>query len=166
MKLDPFDGGNDQRWYIKSRATGYYSIISLKSGLALTVPYNQVGAEDVTLHQQKYYGTDSQLWSITKTSNGSYKIKPKSAELFTTDLSMVAGNMVNGSANGIDVQQRVYYNNASYKDEWYLSDKVVYTSRVNSYYDTGYSVRYNETSSTSKDKIKSYAEAVAAEYNN
>lgn len=166
MKLYTFDGGNDQRWLITQRSGGYYSIISVMSGLALTVPYNQVGAEDVTLHQQPYCEANNQLWSITETSKGSYKIKPKSAEPFSTDLTMVAGNLINGTSEGINAQQRVYYNNSSYKDEWYISTRVTYLANVNSYYDAAYSIRYNETSNTSLNKINSYMKAVADVYMN
>ena len=64
--------------------------------------------------------TERQLWKITLTSYGSYKVKAKSSEPYDADLAMVAANMVNGSSNGIQVQQRLYVDNESYKDEWYF----------------------------------------------
>ncbi|MGM9646754.1 MAG: Ig-like domain-containing protein [Eubacteriales bacterium] len=128
-----FDGGTHQRWELEVQYNGYYRIKSVKSGLYIATQAGGEGTEDLFILQENYVNTDRQLWKITFTSHGSYKVKAKSSEPYDADLAMVAANIVNDSSNGIQVQQRLYVDNESYKDEWELIESVV--SFVN-YYDS------------------------------
>jgi hypothetical protein len=119
-----FGRGEHQCWNLEVQYNGYYLIQSVLGARYLTVPSGYETIEDVTLIQKNIEASDRQRWKISLTSNGSYKIKAKSSEGHTSDLVMVAGNIVNGSDNGIVVQQRKYVSNDSYKDEWYICKNI------------------------------------------
>ena len=121
MEQWEFEGNGKQKWSIMSLDNGYYQIISEESGYALSVPSSQTSTADVPLVQERYVGASRQQWSITKTTYGSYKIKARSSEGLTTDLVMVVGAAVSDIGNGVDIEQREYQANNSFKDEWLLA---------------------------------------------
>ena len=74
--------------------------------------------ENIDLVLKPYTGSNNQKWKITLTSYGSYKIKAKSSESITDrDLVMVVQTNILYS-EGLNIQQRQYVDNTSYKDEW------------------------------------------------
>ncbi|MBQ8288229.1 MAG: Ig-like domain-containing protein [Clostridia bacterium] len=115
-----FGIGAHQQWELEVQYDGYYRIKSALSGLYMATQAGGEGSQDIFILQENKVNTPRQLWKIELTSHGSYKIKAKSSEPYSADLAVVAANMVNGSSNGIQVQQRLYVDNESYKDEWYF----------------------------------------------
>lgn len=163
MELWEFDGGDYQKWNFTWISGEYYKITSDKSGLALSVRAGYLNTGEQYLAQEDYGEYDRQLWKITKTARGTFVIRPKSGEAYTTDWCMASGNPLLGIVNGVNVEQRAYSNDSDYKDEWELV-KIQYSASVFNYYDKGYPVRYGETEAVSKERIKSYTEAVALRY--
>lgn len=117
-----FDGRIHQKWELMLQYDGYYRIRSTVSGLYMATQLGGEGTENLFIVQENLLTSPRQLWRISITSHGSYKIKAKSSEPYEADLVMVSANLINGSAEGIQVQQRLYVNNESYKDEWYFED--------------------------------------------
>lgn len=92
--------------------------------------------ENIDLVLKPYTGSNNQKWKITLTSYGSYKIKAKSSESITDrDLVMVVQTNILYS-EGLNIQQRQYVDNTSYKDEWILQPySVVFYGVTNSGHD-------------------------------
>ena len=131
-----FDGADYQKWIFTNAGDGYYKITSKISGYAVTVPSGEETEEDVDLVLKPYTGSNNQKWKITLTSYGSYKIKAKSSESITDrDLVMVVQTNILYS-EGLNIQQRQYVDNTSYKDEWILQPySVVFYGVTNSGHD-------------------------------
>ena len=72
---------------------------------------------------------------------------------------MAVGDSLTPGANGTNVQQRLYKDNESYMDEWYIRNQ--YYSTVNIYYDMGYCVRYGLTQEEAEEKFRNYMREVA-----
>lgn len=127
MEQWPFDGGIYQKWIFAYVGDGYYKITSKISGYAITVPSGKETNDDVDLVLKPYTGSNNQKWKITLTRNGSYKIKAKSSESYTSkDLVMdLETNILYN--NGLNIRQREYLDNTSYKDEWLLHMQKDYT---------------------------------------
>ena len=158
MELWDYTGGDYQKWNITEVSLGYYKIVSEMSGLALSVPADDVNAEDKKLVQEEYVGAYRQQWKIEETENGSYKIQARSAE--GTNLVMAsqwhASDDIGGigtDTNGVNVQQRQYLDNDSYKDEWYIDTKRIFHATVNNYFDDGFCVRFGKTRTESAQTI-------------
>ena len=122
MELWEFDGGDYQKWNFTWISGEYYKITSDKSGLALSVRAGYLNTGEQYLAQEDYGEYDRQLWKITKTARGTFVIRPKSGEAYTTDWCMASGNPLLGIVNGVNVEQRAYSNDSDYKDEWVLCD--------------------------------------------
>ncbi len=120
MELWKFDGGDYQKWNFTWISGEYYKITSDKSGLALSVRAGYLNTGEQYLAQETYYGYDRQLWKITRTVRGTFVIRPKSGEAYTTDWCMASGDHFLGIVNGVNVEQRAYSNDSDYKDEWVL----------------------------------------------
>ncbi|MBO5097163.1 MAG: RICIN domain-containing protein, partial [Agathobacter sp.] len=159
MEQWTYDGEDYQKWKLVSLENGYYKIISVQSGLALSVPSGKTSAQDVELIQEIYTGDSRQQWKITQTQYGSYKIKPRSSEGLTNDLVMAVGDSITVGWDGTNIQQRVYVNNTSYMDEWYIRNP--YYATVNIYYDMGYCVQFDETKEEAESSIRKYMRKVA-----
>lgn len=158
-----FDGGKYQRWVITHIENGYYKITSNVSGYAITVPSGSENADNVDLVLKSYTGSDNQKWKISRTSHGSYKIKAKSSESYTTkDLAMNLESYTSYT-NGLKIRQKEYVSDTNYRDEWAFT-RIQYTARVYNYYDMGYPVRYSETAETSVNNIDSYINAISTQY--
>lgn len=165
LEVWAYTGEAHQCWRIISVSNGYYKILSLKSGKAITVQSNYENSNNKALVQSNFNeGNDRQLWKITQSSNGGFIIRPKSGEAYSTDWCMAAKNSWPMPWNGRNVIQGDYVSNTSYFDEWIISP-VIFNLTVNSYYDNGYSVRYGETNSQSVAKIEGYMSAISNRYN-
>ena len=115
----------NQIWKIFYLDNGYYSIISKKSGLALSVASGEIGSSNVSLVQEEYRGYDRQLWKITLMNNGSsYRIKAKSSENTSTDLVMAVGYSVVNDANDVNIEQRKYVDDSNYRDQWLICPSI------------------------------------------
>ena len=121
MELWGRSNADYQRWSVIHVKDGYYKIISERSLKALSVPSGKTDSSGSALVQETYNGYDRQLWKFSKTSRGSYVIRPKSAESKSTDWCMCAGSQFLGITNGLNVEQKAYTNDSNYKDEWILS---------------------------------------------
>ena len=89
LELSGFDAGDNQYWNIVYDGAGYYKILSVKSGMALTVPSQNLYSTNAQIVQQPYTGLDSQKWSIIEIYDHVYKIKAKTADAFNTyDLAL------------------------------------------------------------------------------
>ena len=119
-----FNGADYQKWIFTNAGDGYYKITSKISGYAVTVPSGEETEEEVDLVLKPYTGSNNQKWKITLTSYGSYKIKAKSSESITDrDLVMVVQTNILYS-EGLNIQQRQYSDNTSYKDEWIIAPSI------------------------------------------
>lgn len=112
--------GDFQKWILTLHDDGYYSIISVQSGLALSVASGHATTADVSLIQQTYSGSDRQKWSITRTSNNQYIIKAKSSETASSNLVMSMGASDVNVVDGVKIQQRVFTDDVTYIDEWQI----------------------------------------------
>lgn len=125
IEIRKFHGGVTQKWHFTYLHNGYYKITSCETGRALSV---QSGKEDESdsdsiLKQEVYTASARQQWKITLTSNGNYKIAPKSAEDYTADYCMAGSDSVVsgvGTSAIRNIEQGTYDNNTDYKDEWNL----------------------------------------------
>ena len=128
MEIRSFDGANYQRWVFTYVGTGYYKITSPISGFAITVPTGYETSADISLILTPYTGIDNQKWSIASTTGEGVIIKAKSSFGYTTyDLVMdLATPGDNQPIEGLKVQQRIYVDNLSYNDEWYI-EKIDYS---------------------------------------
>ncbi len=120
MEIWEFDGGDDQRWDIVYLNNGYYKIVSAASGFALSVPVGSTTVADVDLEQSHYSNGHRQQWKIILTENGSYKIKARASESSPNDLVMDVETLTENPTEQ-KVQQRIYADNNSYGDEWYIT---------------------------------------------
>ncbi len=120
IELWDFNGENYQKWQIIHIRDGYYEILSAKSGLAVCVKSGATNDNEVALVQELYLDLSRQKWKITKSSSGAYILRPKSGESYNTDWCMCAGDQFLEITDGLNVEQKAYVNNGSYKDEWIL----------------------------------------------
>lgn len=121
MEIWPLSGENHQRWNLTHVGNGYYKIASQASGYVITVPAGKETNDNVDLVLKPYTGSNNQKWRITLTSHGSYKIKAKSSESYTAkDLVMDMETSI-FYTDGLNVRQRDYVDNTSYRDEWVLA---------------------------------------------
>ena len=114
------DKGRYQKWEIIPIGNGYYKILSLASGLALSVPAGYETSQNVTVRQEAYAGYERQKWKITQTEDGKYKIKSQASENGNLDLALASSNLVNNCSNGITVMQREYTEGSNYESNWEL----------------------------------------------
>ncbi len=120
MELWDFDGGDYQKWQLIHIGDGYYKILSVESGMALCVQSGSTDENEVALVQETYSNLSRKKWKITKSSSGAYILRPKSSEGYDTDWCMCAGDQFLWVTDGLNVEQKAYVNNSSYKDEWIL----------------------------------------------
>ncbi len=160
LELESFKGEEYQKWDVIHSMDGYYRIQNSYSGYVVTVQSAYVNAGDYALIQHTYDKSDIQLWKFEETTDDRWVIRPKSGKDHDTDWCMAAGA---AELDGINVEQREYLDNNSYKDEWKFT-KIQYNSNVFNYYDMGYPVRYGESSSIASSKIDSYVDMVAKQY--
>ena len=128
MELWDYNGRDYQKWNLVHVGDGYYEILSVKSGMALCVPSGSADEDEVALIQQPYSNLSRKKWKITKSSSGAYILRPKSGESNDSDWCMCAGDQFLWITDGLNVEQRKYVNNDSYKDEWYLEFDATSTS--------------------------------------
>ena len=118
LELREFSGASRQQWTLTHIGGGYYKLATVGGVLSVNAEY--LHEEDEALIIDSDLGLDRQKWKITQTVNGSFKLKAKSSESYTTtDLAMVCGTRAAGVTNGVNVEQRKFMGeNDSYKDEW------------------------------------------------
>lgn len=112
-----------QKWKIEYLHNGYYSISNSAddSSLVLTIKKGKENTENEEITREQFTGDFRQQWKITLTSNGMYKIKPRSSESYVTDWVLCAGAGIDLFKNGRNVEQRAYVgDNNSFYDEWIL----------------------------------------------
>lgn len=161
IEARPFTGENYQRWNLIHVSYKYYKIESSESGMVIAVAANKESSENNSLIQETYTGSDRQLWSFDYQDSGAYIIRPKSAESLSNDWCMATGDLLNNKK----VQQReCLTTNDSYKEEWFISEKRIFISNVNMFFDHGYNVWYGENENTSISNLNSYINKVAQRY--
>jgi hypothetical protein len=120
MELWPYSDVDTKKWIITHLDGLYYSIQSVESGLALTVPSGYTNSGASALEQQAYTGSDTQKWEIIASSSGAYVIRAKSAKNLTTDWCMSAGKE-SGDNVAYYVEQKPYTADTNYMDEWHIA---------------------------------------------
>lgn len=117
----PLEYSSQQIWRIFPLGTGYYKIECFRSGRCLSVKSGDEHSKMGAIVQKTYTGAYNQQWKIIRTRNGSYKIKARSSEDYTTyDLVLDVNTQGLHSVDGLNLKQREYIDNSSYKDEWFI----------------------------------------------
>lgn len=119
MELWDFDYKDYMHWQLVHVGEGYYKILSAYCGLAVGVNNKNVNENNESLLLEEYYNSNRQKWKITKTSSGSYVLRPQSGEAYSTDWCMAASSGFIAK-DGRNVEQRPYTSGGDAKDEWIL----------------------------------------------
>lgn len=131
IEIWPFDGGEYQKWVFTHVGDGYYKISSKKNGFAITVPQGNETTDNVDLILSPYTGLDRQKWTIELTSHGSYKIKAKSSINYTSKDLVMDMEMDPFYTDGLNIRQREYVDNETYRDEWLIyNDSILFSQTV------------------------------------
>ncbi len=118
MELWDFDVGDYQRWNVIHDSDGYYKILSVKSGLALSVEIESTDDDEEALIQEVYADLNRQKWKISTSASGALILRPKSGVELSDDWCMCAGDQFMNITDGLNVEQNIYNNDDNYKDEW------------------------------------------------
>ncbi|MBP3387944.1 MAG: RICIN domain-containing protein [Clostridia bacterium] len=155
-----YSGEDWQQWIFTSLENGYHKIINKKSGLALTVPTENIAEDASDLIQSSYIGNNNQQWKITSTEYNTYVITPRSGE---------ADNFVVGVSSSFSKVKQRDVSSGSCQNEWIITTKNEHHISIKPYYDNGFIVRNNLTTSEVYDIIDECLSDVAAvlksEYN-
>jgi hypothetical protein len=118
MELWDFDGEDDQKWELDHLADGYYKITSVASGKALT----GVTEANDSVTQTDYTKHYTQLWLISKNSNGTYSLYS-----YVYYLAAGAGTL---TSDGRNVEGRAAQSDG--KDEWklHLCEQYAHITRI------------------------------------
>ena len=152
-----FGEGNEFRWiFTLNTSTGYFSI---KSANSSSDSYYMVVSDDsseldkpiVIRRATETSLTDGMQWKVEATTNGAYKIIPKTGEA----TNYVLATSVSTGTNNKNLLQGDYLDNNSYRDEWLLFD----VSKKYSQVSLGYS-----GASSFNAKVKQYYETNASAY--
>ena len=116
------DGSQAERWiFTLNTSTGYFSIKSANS--SSTNYYMAVSDDSSTLDKPIVIrsATESTLtngmkWRVATTSNGAYKIIPKTGEA----TNYVLATSTSFGTNNANLIQGDYLDNNSYRDEWFI----------------------------------------------
>ena len=112
------DVGHHQYWNFTYLGSGYYKITCVKNGYAITVPEGQETVSGPNLVLADYYANwDNQKWRITGTDGG-YRISAKCAGPELVMAVQVSDLPILGEP--LNIQQKYYVDNNSYKDEWHI----------------------------------------------
>ena len=141
IKVGDYDEGdnNYQRWNITRIVDNYYSVISVESGLALSVQSSDVNLDGKVLVQEVYCGADRQLWSFERNDSGRCVIRPRSGELDVFDWCIGKRDFL--SLGKKVVQTEYEENDGDYADEWIVTTHR-YVTFVHHYYDGGQIDKY------------------------
>lgn len=122
------DGGHKQ-WRFTYLNNGYYSIVSVQSGLALAVKSGNENEDGKALIQEKYTGDYRQQWNLETLSDG-YVLRARSSDSYRppNDWCMCAGSQFLGITDGLNVEQRKRSDDDDYKDVWYILSNTPPTS--------------------------------------
>ena len=113
----PYQYDNSYQWTITRAYKQYYSIISSKTGLALSLIDDSLFSLESDIVQSEYSKSAWQLWSLDLSPSNNIVIKSQNADLYNSNY--VAGIVL--IVGGISATQLEYTNNANYKDEWILN---------------------------------------------
>lgn len=116
--LNPFDNGNDAKWRFEYLNNGYYKISNITDQTCLAVRSGYENSSGYALVREIFTGNKRQQWKITETSEGRYKIEPRSAEAYTTDWVMAANAIE--EEKGHNVIQYANNGTEDKTDEWYI----------------------------------------------
>ena len=116
-----FHGDVQSQWNITLDQHGYYMIQSVCTGKYIGVE-NSSSSIHAKIKQYSFHRTSPGIrWLITPTASGAYKFTCQAAE----DTNMVMIVPSSGStANGTDLKQYPYANNAVYRDEWVIVQEI------------------------------------------
>ena len=106
-----FNGLSNQTWNFEYLHNGYYKITSCHSQKVVSVPSGSINSEGARLQQETYDVSERQQWKITRTTDGLYKISPRSNPNY-----YIACSSSLGGANGRNIVQRSSCSDN--KDEW------------------------------------------------
>ena len=118
LELRSLNGEEHQEWILTRVYNDYYSVISAKSGKAVAVRSTYVDSGMGVLAQETYNSLDRQLWKFEETTNGTYVVRPKSAESYSTDWCM---STTLSTSEGKSVIQSAYWADNDLNDEWILA---------------------------------------------
>lgn len=109
-----------QKWKVIHVSDGYYKILSIKSGLVVSVQSSYLDKEEY-LVQETYSGLPRQLWNFEyDTEVEAYIVRPQSAINDDIDWCMCGENSFFFSSE-LDVLQSDHIDNNSYLDYWQLT---------------------------------------------
>lgn len=135
-----------KKWKITEVNDGRYTIQPVNNeNQYLSVSSNTTGT-NLSISSTRF------LWYINNNSDGTYRIMPYESVNCANGVTYSGGSVLLNT-----------YTNSSYK-KWNINP--IYTATVNSYYDNGYPVRYNESSAVSRSAINGYIEDVSTIYRN
>ena len=154
-----FQGVDEQKFHLVHHQNGQYLIYNHDDDYCLTIHEGQIFNGDfVSLYAAvtEPVVPTRQLWTFDRLEDGTFQIQNVAVETAGYDYRLVIqydSLVLNGSYD-----ESI---NSSYA--WKLFE-VTSEAFVNTYYDKGYYVFYNQTENAAKSKIDSYTRAVAETY--
>jgi len=142
MELAQFNASSSKKWHFFHLGDGYYQIISIASGLSLSVPANSSFTDGVTLVQETYVGESRQQWYIEETTRGTVMIFPRSAENNPDALTVLCMSTSVNLSSEPKVKQGAYTFDNVYNDEWLLYPSTASVINIEVLYDHAYLNRY------------------------
>ena len=143
-----------EKWSLIRQADGYY-VIRSEYGKKY---YIGVESTTTTTDNIKLYSTisDNTKWKIYKSKSEEMVLEPKTA----------AGKILYAPNNttGAQLQLINYSYKSSDKDKWKIQEVGDYVSKINSYFDSGFTVFYGYTSEESIEMINACMEEVCEKY--
>ena len=117
-KIYNYNVASLQMWHFTYLHNGYYKIISVKSGLSLSIKNGCSNTNSSNIVQYSYNGSDTQMWEIESAHTSNYSIKPKSRVGTGNDYCVSVNFGIILDPNGTNVNQEKYVNNSDVRDEW------------------------------------------------
>ena len=112
-----FHGGNTQKWTFTHIGNGIYTIHSQKNAGRY---YLGVSEDSTAINQPIVLRTgsitDGMKWKIEITGSGAFKLTPKTG----IANNYVLATSTSDATNGATLIQGAYFENESYRDEWYI----------------------------------------------
>ncbi len=118
VELWPYNNEIYQRWHIIEEEEGYYSIRHLETGRALSVQSGKLNLGEQPFRLEDYEeGAERQQWFFDAQTDGSYIIRPRTSEYYSTDWCMSIGEGI-FTIDGRNVEQWAYTDDDDYSDHW------------------------------------------------
>ena len=159
ISASAYRGLDEQKFHIVHQQNGQYLICDNSQEYCLTVRAGQIYNGDfVYLYTAENDSDDSlrQLWTLERLTNGTFQIRNVAVDSAGYAYRLVVHNdslVLNGSYD-----ESI---NCSYAWKFF---EVKYKASINTYYDKGYYVYYNQTENAAKNQIDSYMRDVAEAY--